>query len=347
MKSKNLNFRYLLVLGILTTIIAVVDLVAPDSTIFLFESSFSMVFMLVIGAFYLISFIFIKIDNLVGKSLALVALVFNIGYYIFALGIYISKNQPISQGAFGLIICFVIAIWLVRYSYIIFKSLSDKKTLWLIATICLIPLLIISLVINTIQVDKINFDNTYFSQKVLENVQFYSLNVLYADKVVNKTLQSGQITVFDANMLGENFENQASEFQNLSDIDDISTSGIGNNGAAAGIPDTFSIYVATYMLHRTADDFDTVTDNPKDVIYLNSEQKSKFEAIKTIMDAWSLIVKKDVKGIAENDEGASYNNNYFGNTVNNSYWKNLINDTVHYVYKNNLSDGTVNNFLNP
>jgi hypothetical protein len=329
-ESKNINFNSLLIWGIATTIVAIVDLVAPDPTIFLFESSFSMVFMLVIGVLYIISFISIKIDMIAGKCLAFTALVLNIGYYIFALVVYISRRQPTIQGAFGLIICFVITIWLFRCSYNIFKSLSDKKILWLIATICLIPLFLFSLIINTIQVDKINYDNTYFSQKVLENVQFYSLNVLYADQVVNKTLQSGQITVFDANMLGENFENQTSEFQNLSDIYDISTSGMGNNGTIMSIPNKFSIYIATYMLHRTADDFDTNTDNPKDVIHLDSEQKSKFETMKTIMDAWSLIVKKDVKGIAANDEGASYNNNYFGNAVNNPYWKNLINDTVHY-----------------
>ncbi|AEE97995.1 hypothetical protein [Mahella australiensis] len=206
--------------------------------------------------------------------------------------------------------------------------ISKNKNLLVIILILVIISLIISLAFNIFSHLKLTNIDNYFSPKVYEETLKFSTSALKTDKMLDDSLKNKQITIVNANILGNEFFNQAMNMDDLSRIYAyyaIKDRGIGN--CTTVVLDNFSVYISAQILHRIPDTFNIAYDQ-KGVIKLSEDQITKFTKMKDINDKIVEITKKDVKGLTE----YTINNSDFtsSNAVHSPLWEKLFVDLTNY-----------------
>ncbi|WP_434564264.1 hypothetical protein PQ690_08295 [Thermoanaerobacterium thermosaccharolyticum] len=216
------------------------------------------------------------------------------------------------------------------------------KNLWNLIFIGLNALLLVSSISNLLLYLKSVNINNYLSRRVFEDTSGFASSVLKTDQILNDSLHSKQITVGNANILGNEFLNQSNDIFDLVDIyvhNAMEEIPMGN--IISYIPEEFSLYISR-ILNRPPQSFDIYAYNKDEIIKLNKEQLAKFTKMKDINDKLVEIVKKDVKGLKT--YGIENNADFTPlNAIKNPLWKRLINDIVDYKNKIHWSPGFILN----
>jgi hypothetical protein len=192
----------------------------------------------------------------------------------------------------------------------------------------IIILSIISIVFLILYLRELKYNsnvNNYLSEQTKSDIFDFASSVQKSDQLIDSALQSGKITIGDANLLGAKLIGQSHDFNNMVNMEEIENKGLDHRTDVASY--LMSIYISKGILNASIDVFDLYATNANQVIVLNNKQKSKFNTFKNINDSWVAIIKKDVKGVSA-DEDIETSFYKFCANVNYTYWFTTINDFV-------------------